>query len=83
MLAGRLQLQERQTYENQSIFVDAALQFNDWNFKTGGLIVAHDEFLVQVLIARMGTKQTKTTALNLFSESSESSKYFACILFIY
>ena len=36
MLAGRLQLQERQTYDNQSIFVDAALQFNDWSFKTGG-----------------------------------------------
>ncbi len=44
MLAGRLQLQDRQTYENQSVFVDAAEKFNDWNYKTGGLIVEHEQF---------------------------------------
>ena len=44
MLASRLQLQERQTYEHQSVFVDATEKFNDWNFKTGGLIVEHDQF---------------------------------------
>ena len=34
-----------QTYEHQSLFVNAADKFNDWNYKTGGLIVKHEQFL--------------------------------------
>ena len=44
LLATSIQLQEKQVYAKQLIFVDCAERFNDWNYNSGGLFVNHEEF---------------------------------------
>ena len=44
MLATRIQLQNKETYDKQKIFTESMLKFNDRQYNSGGLVTEHEVF---------------------------------------
>ena len=44
MLASRIQLQNKETYDKQKIFVESMDKFNDRQYNSGGLVTEHEVF---------------------------------------
>jgi hypothetical protein len=44
MLASRIQLQNKETYDKQQIFVESMNKFNDRQYNSGGLVTEHEVF---------------------------------------
>ena len=42
MLATRIQLQNKETYDKQKIFTESMLKFNDRQYNSGGLVTEHE-----------------------------------------